>query len=336
MSTAAIPAAIPAAAPQASAPCGPCPSRVAPTTSATEHDDRRDDRERGRRRMIDARRRPRVEQEDRQPPGGQGGADQFEAERHLPVAHRAQPEPDDEGHGQHRLHDRHRRHGEGGHLRSRPDIVAVWPSIHRRRFIRQAQAQAAVGRAQFRRLVLEHGTDGEQHRGQRGEQQPGDRTPRVRLRQRLHGSGMPYAGPARTVGPAGGDYAPVGMPSISSTRAWISARGTSRSRSSCRQASYSSFATHELQGDAVGVAEVQVVPERHVTDRREHDPGRPEPLLPRQELVAAAGGQPDVVDAGVQLAERPAGSAVVPDQAEDEAGRAVQQDAHVPEVHERR
>ena len=163
ISTAAIPAAMPAALPHASAPCAPCPSRVAAPTSATETPTA----------MTISRvdgggsewsRRVRRDEEHRKPSGGEGDTHQLQQQRGLPGAEGAQAQPEDEGHRQHRLHHRDRRDREGGDLRSRAEhrrglAEHPPPPLHQ-----PPQAEALVRRAQRRRLVLQHRSQGEEHR----------------------------------------------------------------------------------------------------------------------------------------------------------------------------
>ena len=75
--------------------------------------------------MVRTGRGLRGDEEHAETAGGQGGADQFQAERCLPDAHRPEPQADHQGHGQDRLHDRDGRHREGG------DLAPVFPELWR-------------------------------------------------------------------------------------------------------------------------------------------------------------------------------------------------------------
>jgi hypothetical protein len=97
-------------------------------------------------------------------------SEEFQPQRGLPVADGPQPEGHDQGHREHRLHHRDRRHRQGRHLRCGAEHgggLAQHPPTPPHQ---EAQAQSAGRRAQVRRLVLQNRTHREQHRRQGREQ----------------------------------------------------------------------------------------------------------------------------------------------------------------------
>jgi hypothetical protein len=155
--------------------------------------------------------RPRREQEDGQPAGGQRRPGELAAQREAPVVRGADAERDDEAAGQDGLHDGDRREAEGDHLRDGAEHRGGLADQPGPVADQLPELEAAVGGAAARRRVLQDAAEGEEDGGQAGHERAravpggamgGVHGPPVPRTDRFHPPVVPFV-PARRepVGP---------------------------------------------------------------------------------------------------------------------------------------